>query len=201
MLVRTSFTGKLNTGCGEFMSANGTIHQDALGVDAWSPEVYSELRHLAARQMSSQPPGHTLQATALVHEAWLRLGGSRQRWESRAHFFGAAAQAMRQILTDQARRKAAAKNGGGHQRVELHESRIKGEGLEDEVLAVNEVLDGLAAHNPAKAELVKLRYFVGLSLQEAAGVLGISEATAKRYWAYARAWIYREIKGVPHRKL
>jgi RNA polymerase sigma factor (TIGR02999 family) len=176
------------------MNINSSIQKNPQEVETWSSEIYQELRHMAARQMASQPSDHTLQATALVHEAWLRLGGSDQHWQNRAHFFGAAAQAMRQILTDQARRKAAAKNGGGHRRVELSESRIMRDRPEEEVLEVNDALDGLAARHPAKAQLVKLRYFVGLSLGEAAAVLGISEATAKRHWAYSRAWLYREIR-------
>jgi RNA polymerase sigma factor (TIGR02999 family) len=160
----------------------------------WSTRLYQELRLLAANQLSRQPPGQTLQATALVHEAWLKLGGSDQRWQNRAHFFGAAAQAMRQILIDQARRKAAIRHGGGQERVELNESKIIGGAPDEQLLEVNEALDRLAAHDSVKAELVKLKYFVGLSLAEAAEVLGISEPTAKRYWTYARAWLFRELR-------
>ena len=163
-------------------------------VETWSTQLYDELRRMAAGQVSRRPPGETLHATELVHEAWLKLGGADQRWENRAHFFGAAAQAMRQILIDQARRNAAAKNGGALQRVDVTESQILGGAPDDELLAVNESLDRLAAHDPAKAELVKLRYFIGLSLDEAADAMGISRPTASRYWAYARAWLYREMK-------
>jgi RNA polymerase sigma factor (TIGR02999 family) len=163
-------------------------------IETWSTELHNELRLLAARQLARLPPGQTLQATALVHEAWLKLGGSSQQWQNRAHFFGAAAEAMRQILIDQARRKAAARHGGDRQRVELTDSKIIGGAPDDQLLAVNEALDRLVAHAPAKAQLVKLRYFVGLTLTDAAEALDISEPTAKRYWTYARAWLYRELK-------
>jgi RNA polymerase sigma factor (TIGR02999 family) len=163
-------------------------------VATWSTQLHDELRLLAACKLARLPPGQTLQATALVHEVWLKLGGSNQHWQSRAHFFGAAAQAMRQILIDQARRNAAARHGGGQQRVELTESKIIGGAPDDQLLAVNEALDRLAAHDSVKAELVKLRYFVGLSLAEAAEALGVSEPTTKRYWTYAKAWLYREMK-------
>jgi RNA polymerase sigma factor (TIGR02999 family) len=176
------------------MSADRNSRVTQGEVATWTTELHDELRRLAAAQLARQPPGQTLQATALVHEAWLKLGGSDQRWQSRAHFFGAAAEAMRQILIDQARRKAARRHGGGQQRVELTETKIIGGAPEDELLAVNEALDRLAARDAAKAELVKLRYFVGLTLSEAAEALGVSEPTAKRYWTYARAWLYREIK-------
>ncbi|HEU0009488.1 MAG TPA: ECF-type sigma factor [Verrucomicrobiae bacterium] len=163
-------------------------------VSTWSTRLYHELRQLAASQLSRHPPGQTLQATALVHEAWLKLGGSDQHWQNRAHFFGAAAQAMRQILIDQARRKAAVRHGGGQERAELNESKLIGGAPDEQLLEVNEALDRLAAHDPVKAELVKLRFFVGLSLGEAAEVLGISEPTARRYWTYARAWLFRELR-------
>jgi RNA polymerase sigma factor (TIGR02999 family) len=155
--------------------------------------VYDELRKLAARKMAREVPGQTLQPTALVHEAWLRLGGDVQpTWQNRAHFFAAAAEAMRRILIDNARRKKAARHGGHLERVDAVE--IAADTDNDQLLAVHEALDRLAAHDPVKAELVKLRYFVGLTIQQAAEVLGISEATAKRHWSYARAWLYREIK-------
>ena len=159
--------------------------------------VYSELRRLAAAKMSREAPGQTLQPTALVHEAWLRLGGDGQRWENRAHFFGAAAEAMRRILIDRARRKLAARHGGGQQRLDVDEIEIAAPARDDELLAVHEALDALAAHDTRKAELVKLRYFAGLSIDEAAGVLGISAPTAKRDWTYARAWLFREIGSSP----
>ncbi len=155
--------------------------------------VYSELRRLAAAKMSREAPGQTLQPTALVHEAWLRLGGDGQRWENRAHFFGAAAEAMRRILIDRARRKLAARHGARAEHVDVDEIDIAAPGKDDELLAVHEVLDALAAHDSRKAELVKLRYFAGLSIDEAADVLGISAPTAKRDWIYARAWLFRQM--------
>jgi RNA polymerase sigma factor (TIGR02999 family) len=158
------------------------------------PLVYTELRRLAAWQMAKERPGQTLQATALVHEAWLRLNpGTGQHWENRRHFLAAAAEAMRRILVDNARRKQAVRHGGGLRRTELDEMAIEAGAPDEELLAVHEVLDALEAHDPRKAELVKLRYFVRLTLEEAAGTLGISERTAKRDWAYARAWLFREI--------
>jgi RNA polymerase sigma factor (TIGR02999 family) len=160
------------------------------------PLLYQELRRLAASMLAQERPGQTLQATALVHEAWLRVqGDTSQRWESRRHFFAAAAEAMRRILIDNARRKQAARHGGGLHRTEREpdDIPIAGGAPDSELLAVHEALEALAAHDPRKAELVKLRYFVGLTLEEAAAVLDLSERTAKRDWAYARAWLYREI--------
>ena len=158
------------------------------------PQVYNELRQLAARKLAGEKPGQTLQATALVHEAWLRLNGTQPgQWQNRTHFFAVAAEAMRHILTDNARRKLAARHGGGAEHVEL-DSLPLAAGMEDEqLLAVHEALDKLAAHDSLKAELVKLRFFAGLTMEEAAEVLGLSKATAKRHWAYARAWLFREI--------
>ena len=156
--------------------------------------VYDELRTLAAQKMNREAPGQTLQATALVHEAWLRLGGDRQpAWENRAHFFAAAAEAMRRILIDNARRKLADRHGGGAERVPLTPDSLElAAGMDDDqLLAVHEALDQLAAHDAVKAELVKLRFFAGLTLEEAARVLNLSAPTAKRHWAYARAWLYR----------
>lgn len=158
------------------------------------PLVYDELRSLAARKMAREAPGQTLQATALVHEAWLRLGGDRQPdWRNRAHFFAAAAEAMRRILIDNARRKQAARHGGLAEHLDLDALELAAEMDNDQLLELHEALDRLAAHDPRKAELVKLRFFVGLTLDQTAKVLGISEPTAKRHWAYARAWLYREI--------
>jgi RNA polymerase sigma factor (TIGR02999 family) len=157
--------------------------------------VYTELRQLARAKMARERPGQTLQPTALVHEAWLRLGG--QNFENRAHFFGAAAEAMRRILIDRARRKLAARHGAGAEHVDVDEIEIAAPTQkDDELLAVHEALEVLAAHDPRKAELVKLRYFVGLTLDETAAVLGISVPTAKRDWAYARAWLFRAISRV-----
>jgi RNA polymerase sigma factor (TIGR02999 family) len=161
------------------------------------PLVYDELRKLAARKMAHENPGQTLQATALVHEAWLRLGGDQQpAWQNRAHFFASAAEAMRRILIDNARRKKAMRHGGQAERVALDLDSLElAAGMDDDqLLALHEALDRLAVHDAVKAELVKLRFFVGLTIEEAAKVLGLSEPTAKRYWAYARAWLYREIK-------
>jgi len=160
------------------------------------PLVYDELRRLAAWQMSQERPGQTLQATALVHEAWLRLvGNGNDHWEGRRHFFAAAAEAMRRILIENARRKQAVRHGGSLHRtaMELDDLPITGGAPDDELLAVDEALDALATHDPAKAELVKLRYFAGFTLEETAAALGFSARTAKRDWAYARAWLYRKI--------
>jgi RNA polymerase sigma factor (TIGR02999 family) len=165
-------------------------HNDA--ASALLTQVYAELRQLARAKMACEQPGHTLQATALVHEAWLRLG--EQSFENRAHFFGAAAEAMRRILIERARRKLAAKNGAGAEHVHADEIEIAAPATRDEeMLAVHEALDALAAHDERKAELVKLRYFAGLSIEETADVLGISTPTVKRDWTYARAWLFREI--------
>ena len=163
--------------------------------DELLPLVYEELRKLAARRMANELPGQTLQPTALVHEAWLRLVGSEQQtWQNRAHFFGAAAEAMRRILIDRARRKRALRHGGGQQRLDIQEFEIAANSDDDQLLAVNEALDQLALEDKQKAELVKLRYFVGLTIDEAAQMLAISAPTAKRWWAYARAWLYHQIK-------
>ena len=159
------------------------------------PLVYNELRRLAVHKMALIPPGQTLQPTALVHEAYLRLVGSDgQKWDGRGHFFAAAAEAMRRILIERARRKAALRHGGGQQRVDIDAVQIAGVLKDDHLLAVNDALDKFAQHDPQKAELVKLRYFVGLKVDEAAEVLGISEMMAKRHWAYARSWLLREIE-------
>lgn len=158
------------------------------------PLVYEELRRLAAWHMAKEQPGQTLQATALVHEAWLRVSGDQnQHWDSRRHFFAAAAENMRRILVDRARRKQAVRHGGGLHRTELDEVTLPTAVSDDEVLAVHTALDALAAHDARKAELVKLHYFAGFTLEEAASALGISERTAKRDWAYARVWLYRQI--------
>ncbi|SPE51236.1 RNA polymerase, sigma-24 subunit, ECF subfamily [Verrucomicrobia bacterium] len=160
------------------------------------PLVYGELRKLAAAKMANEAPGHTLQPTALVHEAWLRLvGNENPNFENRAHFFAAAAEAMRRVLIDRARRKCTLRQGGGRQRVDFEELDIATPDTEDQLFAVDEALDQLAAHHPVQAELVKLRYFVGMTVQEAAEILGISADTAKDYSAHARAWLFREISG------
>ena len=159
------------------------------------PLVYEELRKLAARKMAGENPGQTLQATALVHEAWLRLGGDVQpAWRDRAHFFAAAAEAMRRILIDRARRRKALRRGAGAVKLDLDVMELAAGADDDQLLALHEALDRLAAHDAEKAELVKLRFFAGLTMSESARVLGDSVPTAKRHWAYARAWLYREIK-------
>lgn len=156
--------------------------------------VYDELRRLAAQQMANEAPGQTLQPTALVHEAWLRLGGTHYpQFDNRAHFFSAASEAMRRILIEAARRKQAARHGGGQKRVDIETLSLAAETKDDELLAVDGALDEFAAQEPQKAELVKLRYFVGLTLEETAEVLGISAPTAKRWWGFARAWLYQAI--------
>jgi RNA polymerase sigma factor (TIGR02999 family) len=160
------------------------------------PLVYQELRKMAARRMAGRLAGQTLQPTALVHEAWLRLGGENPRgWENRGHFFAAAASAMRSVLVDRARRRQAVRRGGGQQCVNVEDVELADQRVNDEqILAVHEALEKFSAEEPLKAELVKLRYFAGLSVEEAAGTLGISEPTAKRWWAFARGWLGREIK-------
>ena len=169
---------------------------DGQAADQILPLVYDELRKLAAAKMARESPGQTLQPTALVHEAWLRLGGEAQPdWKSRAHFFGAAAEAMRRILIDGARRRRAERHGGSQERLDLTEVEIADASANDtELLAVHEALEKFAAEEPRKAELVKLRYFAGLTLVEAALTLGIPEGTAKRWWTYSRAWLYRTIE-------
>ena len=159
--------------------------------------VYQELRKLAAAKMRRESEEMTLQPTALVHEAWLRLGGDQQpSWQNRAHFFAAAAEAMRRILIDRARKRRAFRHGGGQQRVDVEalDALPDIERDDDQLLAIHDALDRLAAEDPQKAELVKLRYFVGFTLEEAAQTMGIPEGTAKRWWTYARARLYRELK-------
>ena len=171
-------------------------HGDPKAADELLPLVYGELRKLAASRMANEAPNQTLQPTALVHEAWLRLvGETNPKFDGRAHFFAAAAEAMRRILIDKGRRKRAVRHGGDQQRVDIEGMEIAVLGNEAELLAVNEALDKLTAQNKLEAELVKLHYFVGMTLDEAAEVLGISARTADNYWAHARAWLFREIKG------
>jgi len=168
---------------------------DAKSAHELLPLVYEELRKLAASKMARESAGQTLQPTALVHEAWLRLtGDAAPQFSGRAHFFGAAAEAMRRILIDRARRKAALRHGGGSERVDLEEAEIAAPVADEQLLALDEALDKFAAKEPQKAELVKLRFFVGLTIEQAAEALGISEPTAKRWWAYARAWLFDECK-------
>jgi RNA polymerase sigma factor (TIGR02999 family) len=167
---------------------------DARAADRLLPLVYEELRRLAAQKMSHETPGQTLQATALVHEAYLRLVGCEdQHWESRGHFFAAAAEAMRRILVENARRKKRAKHGGDRVPVALEQAALTIEGPSDDLIAMDEALGKLAAEDKVKADLVKLRYFGGLTIEQAAQLLGISRVTAHRYWVYARAWLHAEI--------
>jgi RNA polymerase sigma factor (TIGR02999 family) len=167
---------------------------DSNAADALLPLVYEELRRLAAQRMAHEAPGQTLQATALVHEAWLRLGGDDQPgWQNRAHFFAAAAEAMRRILIDKARRKNYLCHGGGAERVNLDGLDLAASVDDEQLLALNEALDHLAAHDAVKAQVVKLRFFAGLTNEQVARVLGVSEPTVKRHWAYARAWLFREM--------
>jgi RNA polymerase sigma factor (TIGR02999 family) len=164
--------------------------------DELLPLVYEELRQLAAHRMAGEAAGHTLQPTALVHEAWLRLVGGEEpsQFQNRAHFFAAAAEAMRRILIDRARRKRAVRHGGEQQRVAVQEVDLASPDEDDQLLALNDALDKLAVEHKAEAELVKLRYFVGMTNDEAAEALGISPRTAKYYWTHARAWLFQRIQ-------
>jgi RNA polymerase sigma factor (TIGR02999 family) len=158
------------------------------------PLVYEELRKLAAQKMAHERPGQTLQATALVHEAWLRLGGDDQpEWRNRAHFFAAAAEAMRRILIDNARRKQCLRHGGGVERVGMEGLDLAANMDDGQLIALSDAMERFTVHDARKAELVKLRFFAGLTHEQAARVLGVSEPTAKRDWAYARAWLFREM--------
>jgi len=169
---------------------------DVAATDQLLPIVYAELQRLARHNLSHEAPGQTLTATALVHEAYLRLVGDagEQQWDHRGHFFSAAAESMRRILIENARRKKRLKHGGDHERIDLPEIEAPALERPDELLALDEALTLFAKESPEKAELVKLRYFAGLSEQEAAEVLGISRATAARHWAYSRAWLFSQIK-------
>jgi RNA polymerase sigma factor (TIGR02999 family) len=161
------------------------------------PLVYDELRQLAAQKLAQEAPGQTLQATALVHEAYLRLvdGEQVQHWDSRGHFFAACAEAMRRILIDQARRKGRRKRGGGRKRVDLDDVAVVSQAAPDELLVIDEAISKLAAEDPRAAQLVRLRYFAGLSVEEAAELSGLSRSSAYEHWAYARAWLHCELYG------
>jgi RNA polymerase sigma factor (TIGR02999 family) len=166
------------------------------------PLVYDELRRLAARKLAHEKPGQTLEATALVHEAYLRLMGSGdaiathgQHWNSRGHFFAAAAEAMRRILVENARRKKCHKHGGGQERIDIELTSLPTHMTSDELVALDEALEQLRLHDPVKAQLVTLRYFGGMTIEQAAEVLSISRVTAHRYWTYARAWLHQRITG------
>ncbi len=167
--------------------------------DQLLPLVYAELRRLAARQLAQEKPGQTLQPTALVHEAYLRLVGKGEdrHWDGRGHFFAAAAEAMRRILVDNVRRKRRPKHGGDRRRVEWDTACLPAESPSDDLLALDEALDRLAQEHPGKAELVKLRFFAGLTMPEAAQALGTSLATAERHWTFARTWLYAQLNDPP----
>jgi RNA polymerase sigma factor (TIGR02999 family) len=172
---------------------------DGPAADDLLPLVYEELRRLAAARMAREGEGQTLQATALVHEAWLRLVGDgdperRPEWNSRSHFFGAAAEAMRRILVERARKKGRLRHGGAQRRVDFEEATVASEDPEEMVLALNDALERLALESPEKAQVVKLRYFAGMEHAEVARVLGVAEITVRRHWKYARAWLYADLK-------
>jgi len=170
-------------------------HGDEKAAQELLPILYDELRKLAAAKMANEKPGQTLQPTALVHEAWLRLVGSqREQWNSRAHFFGAAAEAMRRILIETARRKARLRHGGGSERVSLEGIDLPDNAPEERLVQVSEALDALAREEPEVAEVVKLRYFAGLSNPQVGETLGISMSSVERHWTWAKAWLFRWIR-------
>jgi RNA polymerase sigma factor (TIGR02999 family) len=168
---------------------------DAKAADQLLAAVYDELRRLAAHKMSQEAPGQTLQPTALVHEAWLRLvSADGRKFENRTHFFAAAAEAMRRILIDRARRRQTHRHGGQHERVELDESGLVAPAADEQLLAVDDALEKFARQHPVPAQVVKLRYFAGMTNEETAQLLGLSVSTIKNYWAFARAWLFDEIR-------
>jgi len=176
-------------------SLNAIQSEDAKSAEELLPLVYDELRRIAAHKMASEAPGHTLQPTALVHEAWLRLAGaSEPTWQNRAHFFSAAAEAMRRILVESARRKQRLKRGGQLERVDIEAVDLPLPLPDDELLALDEALDRLTAFDARAAEVVKLCFFIGLSQEQAARELGVSVSTVERLWAFARAWLFRELQ-------
>ena len=186
----------LRTGMSDVTRILERVQQgDAKAAGDLLPLVYAELRKLAAHKMAHEAAGQTLQPTALVHEAWLKLAGSRQSaWNNRGHFFGAAAEAMRRILIDRARKRNRERHGHGLRRVELSEVDLAVNTDDDLLLRIDEALHRLQVEAPEKVDLIKLRFFAGLSIEDAAGALGISPATAKRHWSFARAWLYAELK-------
>jgi RNA polymerase sigma factor (TIGR02999 family) len=202
---RSQFASNADCNAPHFRSNQGEVSEgtsilerlqqgDNNAAEALLPLVYEELRQLAARKLAHESPGQTLQPTALVHEAWLRLVGStHQQWHGRKHFFAAAAEAMRRILIDNARRKARVRHGKGLTRVDLVDLDLATTTSDEILLQVNDAVQKLAAEDPAKAELVKLRFFVGLNISEAAAALGTSESTLKKRWDYCRAWLYDEL--------
>ena len=173
---------------------NSIEQGDAEAINALLPAVYEELRQMADGKLSKEGPGHTLQATALVHEAYLRLVGSDgNAWSSRTYFFGAAAEAMRRILVEHARKRRSKKRGGDRKRVDFMSADVMADESPDDLIALDEALTKFSQTDPIKAELVKLRFFAGLSFEQAAGLLDISPATARRHWNYARAWLYGRV--------
>lgn len=176
-------------------SNNAADNEDSKAAEELLPQVYEELRRVAAHKLANETPNQTLQTTALVHEAWLRLAGkSTYHWRNQYQFLAAAAEAMRRILLDKAKRKNRLRHGKGFDRVNLDCVDLASQADGDTLLRVDEALAKLALEDPVKAQLVKLRYFVGLNIPEAAAALGLSESSAKRAWAYARAWLYEELK-------
>jgi RNA polymerase sigma factor (TIGR02999 family) len=178
-----------------------SIINAAQGVGPEAPDqlvqaVYQELRRLAASKLAREAPGQTLQPTALVHEAWLRLvGDDKRRFEDRTHFFAAAAEAMRRILIDRARRRHAVRHGGQYERVQMQEDMLASPGDDEQLLALNDALQKLERKHPTQAQVVKLRYFAGMNNEEIAELLGVSISTVKNYWVFSKAWLYRDIKG------
>src|SRR5207249_10617678 len=171
---------------------------DSAAAEQLLPLVYDELRKLAAVKLAEEKPGQTLQATALVHEAYVRLvGDARQEWDNRGHFFAAAAEAMRRILVENARRKNRVKHGGDFDRLEVELAELPTRMQADELIALDEALQKLQQQDPLKARLVTIRFFGGLTIEQASEVLGISRVTAHRYWTFARAWLHQEIRGEP----
>ncbi len=201
LLMRPKMTNRFPRG--RLASMNDITHilnaiedGDAKAADQLLPILYDELRKIAAERLGHEKPGQTLQATALVHEAYLRLvGGAEHPWKSRGHFFAAAAETMRRILIEQARRKGRVRHGGDRRRVDLDDIRLVADIANDDLLDLDDALMRLAELDPARAELVKLRFFAGLTMPEAAATLGVSLTTAERYWAFARAWLYAELTG------
>ena len=174
---------------------DGLKQGDAKSTDELLPLVYQELRRLAAQRMAKEGAGHTLQPTALVHEAWLRLAeGQNQQWDNRGHFFAAAAEAMRRILIENARRKHSLKRGAKVERLNLEELEVASISDPETMLLVNDALEKFEQEDPAAAQLVKLRFFAGMTNEEAGQVLGVTDRTAKRYWTFARAWLFRELR-------
>jgi RNA polymerase sigma factor (TIGR02999 family) len=173
---------------------NAIENGDPAAAEELIPLVYDELRKLAAARLAREKPGQTLQATALVHEAWLRVRGSdEQRWDNRRHFFAAAAESMRRILVEKARRRLRLRHGGGLEMVDLDEVEIPGGTREDQLIAVDEALAKLEREEPKRAEVVKLRYFVGMTTGETAEAMGISVATVERHWSFAKAWLFSQM--------